>query len=236
MIAHRQTSHPLLPKNQTRISVQWLVHVWSKPYLLPSSPDYPRPRPTLSSQSLVHCIDAARSVIHIASQSHALIPPSHHLALYCQYLWSSAVILLLCEIQARDEIIEAVDWQAEACRRCLQTLEPVWPGSKKLKELLNDVASRAKEAMVPKPSGKKRKSSAYKDKDKERPIPHPSQGHQSRCQPTHLSRSTLRINGNLSLSLHQRKDKAYSKFLTPTHLQMWMSRLKVPKRIIQCIL
>lgn len=148
MIAHRQTSHPLLPKNQTRISVQWLVHVWSKPYLLPSSPDYPRPRPTLSSQSLVHCIDAARSVIHIASQSHALIPPSHHLALYCQYLWSSAVILLLCEIQARDEIIEAVDWQAEACRRCLQTLEPVWPGSKKLKELLNDVASRAKEAMV----------------------------------------------------------------------------------------
>lgn len=34
--------------------------------------------------------------------------------------------------------------------------------------------------MVPKPSGKKRKPSAYKDKDKERPVPHPSQDHQSR--------------------------------------------------------
>lgn len=64
--------------------------------------------------------------------------------MYCQYLWPSAVILLLCEIQARDEVvIEAVDWQVLACRKCLQTLEPVWPGSKKLKELLNDVASRA---------------------------------------------------------------------------------------------
>lgn len=64
--------------------------------------------------------------------------------MYCQYLWPSAVILLLCEIQARDDVvIEAVDWQALACRKCLQTLEPVWPGSKKLKELLNDVASHA---------------------------------------------------------------------------------------------
>lgn len=148
---------------------------------LPSSPDYPRPKPPPSSQSLAHCVDAARSVIHIASQSRTLVPPSHHLAMYCQYLWSSAVILLLCEIQARDEVvIEAVGSQVEACRKCLQALEPVWPGSKKLKELLNDVASRAKEVMVSKSSDKKRKSSAHKDKDRERQMLHPSQNHQSR--------------------------------------------------------
>ncbi|OXM77362.1 hypothetical protein C364_04919 [Cryptococcus neoformans Bt63] len=149
---------------------------------LPSSPDYPRPKPPPSSQSLAHCVDAARSVIHIASQSRTLVPPSHHLAMYCQYLWSSAVILLLCEIQARDQVvIEAVGSQVEACRKCLQALEPVWPGSKKLKELLNDVASRAKEVMVSKPSGKKRKSSAYREMDRERPMLQRSQGHQSRA-------------------------------------------------------
>ncbi|KIR51450.1 hypothetical protein I315_06149 [Cryptococcus gattii Ru294] len=65
-------------------------------------------------ESLVHCVDATRSVIHIASQSYTHIPPSHHLAIYCQYLWSSAVTLLLCEIQARDEVLlkkKTVDWQ-----------------------------------------------------------------------------------------------------------------------------
>lgn len=204
---------------------------------LPSSPDYPRSKPTLSSQSLVHCVDAARSVIHIASQSHILIPPSHRLAMYCQYLWSSAVILLLCEIQARDEVvIESVDWQVQACRSCLQTLEPIWPGSKELKELLDDVASRAKEAMVPKTSGKKRKSFAYNDKDKERPISHPSQGHQSRSLtdspvPHHAENQWQ----SQSVSPPE-KDNACSKFLTAAHLQMRMSRPKVTKRIIQCIL
>ncbi|OCF44614.1 hypothetical protein I317_01501 [Kwoniella heveanensis CBS 569] len=131
---------------------------------LPSNPDYPRPKPPPSSQSLARCVDAARSVIHIASQSRTLVPPSHHLAVYCQYLWSSAVILLLCEVQAKDDVvIEAVGSHVESCRRSLQALEPVWPGSRKLKELLNDVASRAKEvatvtsktAMRP---GKKRKT------------------------------------------------------------------------------
>lgn len=62
---------------------------------------------------------------------------------------------------------KTVDWQVRACRKCVQTLEPVWPDLKKLKESLNDVASRAKEAMIPNPSGKKRKSSAYKDKQRE---------------------------------------------------------------------
>ncbi len=61
-------------------------------------------------------------------------------------------------------VVEAVDSQVESCRRSLQALEPVWPGSKKLKELLNDVQARAKEVVVaanasPTQSTKKRKSS-----------------------------------------------------------------------------
>ncbi|KAK8853127.1 hypothetical protein IAR55_003828 [Kwoniella newhampshirensis] len=160
---------------------------------LPSNPDYPRPKPPPSSQSLAHCVDAARSVIHIASQSRTLIPPSHHLAVYCQYLWSSAVILLLCEVQARDQIvIETVGSHVEACRRCLQALEPVWPGARKLKELLNDAASRAREVVIvkqnPKPGvGKKRKSTASESQSRAsasqsthpRPMPPPA----SRGQP-----------------------------------------------------
>ncbi|WWD19542.1 hypothetical protein CI109_104003 [Kwoniella shandongensis] len=131
---------------------------------LPSNPDYPRPKPPPSSQSLAHCVDAARSVIHIASQSRTLIPPSHHLAVYCQYLWSSAVILLLCEVQARDQVvIETVGTHVEACRRSLQALEPVWPGARKLKDLLNDAAARARDVVAVKQNprtvvGKKRKS------------------------------------------------------------------------------
>jgi hypothetical protein len=56
--------------------------------------------------------------------------------------------LLLCEVQAKDQVvIEAVASKVESCRRALQDLEPVWPGSKKLKELLNDVENRAKEVV-----------------------------------------------------------------------------------------
>lgn len=130
---------------------------------LPSSPDFPRPRPPPSSQSLAHCVDAARSVIHIAAQQRTLVPPSHHLAVACQYLWSSAVILLLCEVQARDQVvIEAVESHTESCRRSLAALEPVWPGCRKLKELLNEVEARTKDA-VARPAArptKRRKSSA----------------------------------------------------------------------------
>ncbi|WVQ73053.1 hypothetical protein IAR50_002616 [Cryptococcus sp. DSM 104548] len=146
---------------------------------LPSSPEFPRPKPPPSSQSLSHCVDAARSVIHIASQSRTLVPPSHHLAVHGQYLWSSAVILLLCEVQARDQVVmEAVGSQVEAARRCLQALEPIWPGSRKLKELLNDVASRAKEVVThpppADPRGKKRKSSSGKEKQMPPPLHTPS--------------------------------------------------------------
>jgi hypothetical protein len=130
--------------------------------LLPSNPNFPRPKPIASSQSLAHCVEAARSVIHVAAQSKVLVPVSHHLAVFCQYLWSSAVILLLCEMRAKEQVVvEAVGAHVESCRQSLRALEPVWPGASKLRELLGEVETRAKEvrASATRPS-KKRKADA----------------------------------------------------------------------------
>lgn len=130
--------------------------------LLPSNPNFPRPKPIASSQSLAHCVEAARSVIHVAAQSKVLVPVSHHLAVFCQYLWSSAVILLLCETRAKEQVVvEAVGAHVESCRLSLRALEPVWPGASKLRYLLGEVETRAKEvrASAARPS-KKRKADA----------------------------------------------------------------------------
>ena len=130
---------------------------------LPPSPGEGRPRAPPSSASLSHCVAAARSVIHIAAQSRVLLPPSHHLAVFCQYLWSAAVLLLLCEVQAKDQVvIDAVGSQVDSTRKSLRALEPVWPGTTKLKELLNEAEHRAKEVVAYERSGgrnRKRKSS-----------------------------------------------------------------------------
>lgn len=42
-------------------------------------------------------------------------------------------------------VVESVGSSVESCRQTLQSLEPAWPGSRKLKELLNEVESRTKE-------------------------------------------------------------------------------------------
>ncbi|WOO79215.1 Cutinase transcription factor 1 alpha [Vanrija pseudolonga] len=138
--------------------------------LLPSNPDFPRPKPVASSQSLAHCVDAARSVIHVAAQSRVMVPVSHHIAVFCQYLWSSSVILLLCEVRAKDQVVvDAVGAQIDSCRSSLRTLEPAWPGCRKLRELLGDVENRAKEVRAglgrPAATNKKRKSSSADSQD-----------------------------------------------------------------------
>ena len=78
------------------------------------------------------------------------------------------MILLLCEVQAREQVVvDAVGSHVESCRKSLQALEPVWPGSRKLKDLLNEVEVKAKEVVVavktsPGRSTTKRKSSPLK--------------------------------------------------------------------------
>lgn len=136
---------------------------------LSPSPDSGGPRAPPSTQSLSHCVAAARSVIHIAAQSRVLLPPSHHLALFTQYLWSAAVLLLLCEVQANDQVvIDAVGSQVESTRRSLAALEPVWPGTRKLKELLIEAERRAKEVVAHGPRRGKRKTS-HDERNAKRP-------------------------------------------------------------------
>jgi hypothetical protein len=135
--------------------------------LLPSNPGYPRPKPPASSQSLAHCVEAARSAIYVASRSTVLVPVSHHIAVFCQYLWSSAVILLLCEVRAKEQLIlDAVGAQVESCHHSLQALEPVWPGCHKLQGLLTDVESRAKQVranVIPQRPKKRKSTSAVEN-------------------------------------------------------------------------
>ncbi|ORX40691.1 fungal-specific transcription factor domain-domain-containing protein [Kockovaella imperatae] len=161
------TSHSVQLVSATLSNAYFTVLLTLHRNFLPSNPDYPRPRPPSNSQSLSHLVEAARSVIHVASQQSVLLAPSHHLSAYCHNLWSSAVVLLLCEVQARDQIvIDAVGSSVESCRKILQALEPAWPGSRKLKELLNDAEARAKEVALGNASGvarpmmKKRKTSS----------------------------------------------------------------------------
>ena len=154
--AHHQPAKYKDPPSRAVRSVQIVSAVLSNAYFavlltlhrnfLPSNPDYPRPKAPSNSQSLSRLVDVARSSIHVLAQQPVMIPPSHHLAAACHNLWSSAVILLLCEVQSRDHIINAsVGSSVESCRQTLQALEPAWPGSRKLKELLNDVEARTKE-------------------------------------------------------------------------------------------
>lgn len=72
-------------------------------------------------------------------------------------------------------VVDAVGGQVESCKRSLQALEPVWPGSRKLRELLVLAEIRARDvAMLASSSnkkGKKRKGSAGDGADKKaRPV------------------------------------------------------------------
>ncbi|ORY24563.1 fungal-specific transcription factor domain-domain-containing protein [Naematelia encephala] len=116
-----------------------------------------------SSLSLTRCISAARSVVHVAASDRALVSPSHHLALSCQIVWSSAIILLMCEAQSGSQpIVDAVIDQVQSCRTSLKALEVVFPGSKRLVELLDAVQLSASSpspptGMLSQAGGKKRK-------------------------------------------------------------------------------
>lgn len=172
--SHQLTIQPAKykdPPSRAVRSVQIVSAVLSNAYFavlltlhrnfLPSNPDYPRPRAPSNSQSLSRLVDVARSSIHVLAQQPVMIPPSHHLAAACHNLWSSAVILLLCEIQSHDHIINAsVGSSVESCRQTLQSLEPAWPGSRKLKELLNEVEARTKEIAASGGSAQRKKRKA----------------------------------------------------------------------------
>ncbi|KAG9126164.1 hypothetical protein FRC07_004634 [Ceratobasidium sp. 392] len=101
-----------------------------------------------SSHSVGKAVGAARSCIFLAQSIKDVIPRSHSIAFFIQYLFSAAVIVLLCLMHATDEgAAQTALAEVDACLECLLSLEDAWPGAKRCKELLKDLQSAAKETM-----------------------------------------------------------------------------------------
>ncbi|KAG9085781.1 hypothetical protein FRC06_003455, partial [Ceratobasidium sp. 370] len=101
-----------------------------------------------ASHSVGKAVGAARSCIFLAQSIKDVIPRSHSIAFFIQYLFSAAVIVLLCLMHATDEgAAQTALGEVDACLECLASLEDAWPGAKRCKELLRDLQSAAKGTM-----------------------------------------------------------------------------------------
>ncbi|KAF8741312.1 Fungal specific transcription factor domain, partial [Rhizoctonia solani] len=101
-----------------------------------------------SSHSVGKAVGAARSCIFLAQSIKDVIPRSHSIAFFIQYLFSAAVIVLLCLMHATDEsAAQTALAEVDACLTCLESLEDAWPGARRCKELLQDLQTAAKETM-----------------------------------------------------------------------------------------
>ncbi|WVQ66635.1 uncharacterized protein L199_004820 [Kwoniella botswanensis] len=98
--------------------------------------------PDLNTDALSKCVDTALSMIRVVANRGVLIPPSHHLSIMCQYLWSSGIILLICKkrlISPYNLPPGHIANDINACRRSLAELDQVWPGTRRLRQLLDEV-------------------------------------------------------------------------------------------------
>ncbi|KDN42921.1 hypothetical protein RSAG8_06447, partial [Rhizoctonia solani AG-8 WAC10335] len=101
-----------------------------------------------SSHSVGKAVGAARSCIFLAQSIKDVIPRSHFIAFFIQYLFSAAVIVLLCLMHATDEgAAQTALAEVDSCLSCLESLEDAWPGAKRCKELLEDLQTAAKDTM-----------------------------------------------------------------------------------------
>ncbi|KAG8747233.1 hypothetical protein FRC10_001849 [Ceratobasidium sp. 414] len=101
-----------------------------------------------SSHSVGKAVGAARSCIFLAQSIKDVIPRSHCIAFFIQYLFSAAVIVLLCLMHATDEgAAQTALTEVDACLECLASLEDAWPGAKRCKELLGELQNAAKDTM-----------------------------------------------------------------------------------------
>ena len=93
------------------------------------------------SSSVPKAVTASRSCIFLAQSIKDVIPSSHWLAFFSQYLFSSAIIILLCVMRATDqEAVNTAMNEVGTAIECLGTLEALWPGARKCKEILKELA------------------------------------------------------------------------------------------------
>ncbi|KAI0301814.1 fungal-specific transcription factor domain-containing protein [Multifurca ochricompacta] len=112
--------------------------------LLPVRRDQP-PAPRSNTKA----VSSARTCIRLAPFIKNVVPPSHHLAFFIQHLFSSAVIILLYAMHVADP--GAANSAMEEAQSCLAALEPWeghWPGARKVKELLVELMTTAREAVI----------------------------------------------------------------------------------------
>ncbi|KAG5220790.1 zinc cluster transcription factor [Salix suchowensis] len=103
----------------------------------------------VTPKSTVKAVSSARSCIRLAPSMRDVVPPSHHLAFFIQHLFSSAVILLLYAMHATDpRAATAAMEEARTTLTAMEQWEGQWPGARKCKELLIELANTASEAIA----------------------------------------------------------------------------------------
>ena len=102
----------------------------------------------LAPVSSAKAVQAARTCIRLAPFIKNVVPPSHHLAFFIQQLFSSAVIVLLYAMHVQDpDAANTAMEEVQSCLGALEAWEGIWPGARKVKELLIDLVTTAREAV-----------------------------------------------------------------------------------------
>ncbi|KAI0028028.1 fungal-specific transcription factor domain-containing protein [Vararia minispora EC-137] len=112
--------------------------------LLPVANEQP-----VAPRSAAKALSAARACIRLAPFVRNVVGPSHHLAFFIQHLFSCAVIVLLYAMHVTDEhAATAALGEAQGCLAALESWEGLWPGARKCKELLTELTTTAREAVM----------------------------------------------------------------------------------------
>jgi hypothetical protein len=108
-----------------------------------------RAQPIAVPKSTVKAVSSARQCIHLAPAMKNVVPPSHHLAFFIQHLFSSAVILLLYAMHSPEPRAATIAMEeARSTLSALESWEGQWPGARKCRELLMELAQTASEAIA----------------------------------------------------------------------------------------
>jgi hypothetical protein len=100
-------------------------------------------------RSSAKAVSSARTCIRLAPFIKNVVPPSHHLAFFIQHLFSSAVIILLYAMHVADPgAANSAMEEIQSCLVALTSFEGHWPGAQKVKELLVELVTSSREAVL----------------------------------------------------------------------------------------
>jgi hypothetical protein len=99
--------------------------------------------------SSAKAVSSARTCIRLAPFIKNVVPPSHHLAFFIQHLFTSAVVILLYAMHVADpRAANSAMEEVQSCLAVLGSFEGHWPGAQKVKELLVELMTTAREAVI----------------------------------------------------------------------------------------